>query len=208
MFNSTSYFSPFPFQNVPTLFLEGKGDGSQLLFDFTYFKVCISILSPRFWHLIAFGCFHFPDGWGGWGTGWKGRCTCRPGFKAEGGTPQHPHKVSRIWMNFLKQTQTLIAGSTSVLRAFNCMEFPLCSWWMILRGAGWLVENKRAWKCIKHGKEHTDSATVRKHRICLQHSFIRTKKSANEQKSCSCMSRHFWEYPVPRHLRTGYSQKL
>ena len=137
MFNSISYFSPFPFQNVPTLFLEGKGDGSQLLFDFTYFKVYISILSPRFWHLIAFGCFHFPDGWGGWGTGWKGRCTCRPGFKAEGGTPQHPHKVSRIWMNFLKQTQTLIAGSTSVLRAFNCMEFPLCSWWTISRGAGW-----------------------------------------------------------------------
>ena len=53
MFNSISYFSPFPFQNVPTLFLEGKGDGSQLLFDFTYFKVYISILSPRF---FAFDC--------------------------------------------------------------------------------------------------------------------------------------------------------
>ena len=26
-------------QNVPTLFLEGKGEGSQLLFDFAYFKV-------------------------------------------------------------------------------------------------------------------------------------------------------------------------
>ena len=31
----------------------------------------------------------------------------------------------------------LIAGSISALRASSCMGFPLCNWWMILRGAGW-----------------------------------------------------------------------
>ena len=55
---------------------------------------------------------------------------------------EHLNILTRCEISKWNQTITnpyffLIAGSINVLRASSCMEFPLCNWWMILRGAGW-----------------------------------------------------------------------
>ena len=120
-------------QNVPPLFLEGRGEGSQLLFDFTYFKVAIShdfaISKFQSWHLglrLYVSISRRPKLWRRglkrtihlliWMQGWRRNIsTSSQGVKYR---QDQPNKTN------ISNISCLIAGSINVLRVSSCMEFP------------------------------------------------------------------------------------
>ena len=136
-------------QNVPTLFLEGRGEGSQLLFDFAYFKVLPHFNFRVVWTNSDFN-FSVP----------RRPRQSRPGSKRT----THLQTWTLVWRrniwtsshgagSFQTSSELVIAGSTNVSRAFSCTAFLLCSWWRILREEGWFVKNNRSTKWYHQCRE-------------------------------------------------------
>ena len=109
-------------QNIPTLFLEGKGEGSQLLFDFAYFKVFYLISTFELSGQTQISIFPFLDVRDSRGPDRKGRRTCRRGRSFEGGTSEHPHTVQDHFKPALNLSSQVLPmfWEHSVVRRFCC----------------------------------------------------------------------------------------